>query len=68
MLHKRYRELAERCLQRVNLMEDDGDKAMLLRMAQTWLRLARREEQGDGGHRVPDAEGLPTVLHDPEKR
>jgi hypothetical protein len=68
MLQKRYRTLAERCMQRLRMMEDGADRALLVQMAQTWLRLAKREEQGDAGHQVSDPEGLPAAVHSPEKR
>ena len=55
-------------MQRLRMMEDGADRAVLVQMAQTWLRLAKREEQGDAGHQVSDPEGLPAAVHSPEKR
>jgi len=51
---ERYRRYALRCLRLAQLIAHDGDKALLLQMAEAWRHLAERAEAQRAEHAIHD--------------
>lgn len=51
----RYRHYAGECVRIAENINDPGEKALMLRMAETWLRLAERAEALATGPPAPHA-------------
>jgi hypothetical protein len=47
-LAERYRTLAAHCIRLARHKADPGDKALLLQMAESWVRLAERAKAQEG--------------------
>lgn len=43
-----YRRFAQECLDMARTAEDERSRAVLIQMAQVWLRLAQAREKGGG--------------------
>ena len=58
-----YRRLAAECLRIARESRNPKDRALLLRMAETWIRLAERSEEREPAGETPSA-----GEHDPRTR
>jgi hypothetical protein len=62
-----YRRLAAECLRIARESQNPKDRALLLRMAESWIRLAERSEARELGGEAPSA-GEQSGEHDPRSR
>jgi len=62
-----YRRLAADCLRIARESQNPKDRALLLRMAESWIRLAERSEERQPQGDAPSA-GEQSADHDPRTR
>ncbi len=52
MPQSEYRRFAQECLEMSKTVQDERSRAVLIHMAQVWLRLAEEEKQSEGPHKI----------------
>jgi hypothetical protein len=51
---QKYRQLASDCIRLAQIVSEAAEKDVLLKMAEAWLTLARRYEEGKRGSNPPN--------------
>jgi hypothetical protein len=51
MSQAEYRRFAQECIEIAKTVQDERSRALLVHMAQVWLRLADEEKRSEGQHK-----------------